>query len=108
MNSTSIWSARVALPTGSDSATEGSSDVAVSGLWDNPDGNPTPPDLGPEYETNWRRDSALAVRQAVNPSPTSILRYQSAIQYNVRKTGYYCVGMILLTVRTASRYSRFI
>ncbi|EIW64216.1 uncharacterized protein TRAVEDRAFT_41629 [Trametes versicolor FP-101664 SS1] len=102
VNSTSIWSARVALPTGSDSATEGSFDVAVSGLWDNPDGNPTPPDLGPEYETNWRRDSALAVRQAVNPSPTSILRYQSAIQYNVRKTGYYCVAIVPITVLPAT------
>ncbi|OJT15937.1 hypothetical protein TRAPUB_13361 [Trametes pubescens] len=101
INDTSIWSARVALPTGSDSATEGSN-VAVSGLWDNPDGNPTPPDLGPEYETNWRRDSVLAVRQAVNPSPTSILRYQSAIQYNVRKTGYYCVAIVPITVLPAT------
>lgn len=28
----------------------------------------------------------------LNPSPTGVLSYTSAIQYQVRKTGYYCVG----------------
>ena len=34
----------------------------------------------------------LVDRGALNPSPSGILSYQQPVQYQVRKTGYYCVG----------------
>ncbi|KIM70203.1 hypothetical protein SCLCIDRAFT_12757 [Scleroderma citrinum Foug A] len=34
----------------------------------------------------------------LNPSPTGVLSYTSAIQYQVRKTGYYCVAIVPVTV----------
>ena len=62
--------------------------MSTGGLWDNPgpDGNPTPPP--DENVSPWRR----ADSDPLNPSPSGTLLYQEPIQYNVRKTGYYCVG----------------
>ncbi|KAH7930405.1 protein PTM1 [Leucogyrophana mollusca] len=91
---TSFWSARVALRSGGgDSA----------GLWNNPLGNPTPPPGN--NTTPWRsRGASIPVevhkvaRQAsgsspaLNPSPNGVLAYADPIQYQVRSTGYYCVG----------------
>lgn len=90
MNQTSFWSARVALPSGNGAA--GSLASASSGLWDNPLGNPTPPD-DPSI-TNWKRQ--------LNSSPPGVLTYSQPIQYQVRKTGYYCVAMVPVTLLSAS------
>ncbi|TCD66492.1 hypothetical protein EIP91_001317 [Steccherinum ochraceum] len=83
--------------------------VSSSGFWDNPDGNPHPPDEHNEYTSPWfsPRDSlaSLALRQEsepLNPSPSSILQYTEPIQYKVRKTGYYCVAIVPVTVLSAS------
>lgn len=51
------------------------------------DGNPS----SPPGENLWRR----ADPDPLNPSPSDTLWYQETIHYNVRKTGYYCVGMSL-------------
>lgn len=38
----------------------------------------------------------LQTRQTdTNPSPAGLLVYHEPIQYLVRKTGYYCVGMLV-------------
>ena len=94
INQTSFWNARVGFRVGDNAPSGGrTSDEAVStgGLWDNPgpDGNPTPPP--DENASPWRR----ADPDPLNPSPSGILWYQETIHYNVRKTGYYCVGTSL-------------
>ncbi|OSD03235.1 hypothetical protein PYCCODRAFT_1477105 [Trametes coccinea BRFM310] len=101
LNETSFWSARVAFSK-DDTPSEGSSDVAVSGFWDNPAGNPVIDDAESNYTSPWRRDSGLQVRQSLNPSPSGILRYSEPIQYAVRKTGYYCVAIVPITVLPAN------
>ena len=78
------------------SGEEISTDVTTIGeegdFWDNPEGNP-PVEGDEEYTSPWRRDSlSLSARQALNPSPSGILSYTQPIQYQVRKTGYYCIG----------------
>jgi hypothetical protein len=93
IENTTFWSARVAFP-----GSEGGSGNATSqDLEDNPAGNPTSP---PDEDTSpFRRD--LQTRQAnlnPNPSPSGLLVYHEPIQYLVRKTGYYCVGMLSLSV----------
>ncbi|KAI0669739.1 lung seven transmembrane receptor-domain-containing protein [Trametes maxima] len=98
LNDTSFWSARVGFSAGSNSPSEGSSEVSVSGFWNNPAGNPTPPDANSNYSSPWRRDDELLPRQSLNPSPSGILWYKDALQYNVRKTGYYCVAIVPITV----------
>ncbi|KAI0639574.1 lung seven transmembrane receptor-domain-containing protein [Trametes polyzona] len=97
INDTSFWSARVGFSPEGGAPPEGSG-VAVSGFWDNPAGNPTPPDADSEYVSPWRRDGVVEARQALNPSPAGILWYQHPIQYHVRKTGYYCVAIVPITV----------
>lgn len=70
IENTTFWSARVAFPDSENSSS-----------------NPT--------------DQGLPSRQAAanpNPSPSGILVYQEPIQYLVRKTGYYCVGMSVFRV----------
>ncbi|KAI0267235.1 lung seven transmembrane receptor-domain-containing protein [Russula aff. rugulosa BPL654] len=57
----------------------------------------------PESERGSSRD--LQTRQAganPNPSPPSLLVYQEPIQYLVRKTGYYCVAVVPVTVLQTS------
>ncbi|KAI0375165.1 hypothetical protein BV20DRAFT_985525 [Pilatotrama ljubarskyi] len=102
INDTTFWSARVGLSTDGNTPSDGSSDVSVSGFWDNPAGNPTPPDADSNYTSPWRRDAALQARQALNPSPSGILWYKDPIQYLVRKTGYYCVAIVPITVYPSS------
>jgi hypothetical protein len=91
IENTTFWSARVAFP-----GSEGGSGNATSeGFWDNPAGNPTPPPS--EDASPFRR--GLQTRQAgpnLNPSPSGLLVYHEPIQYLVRKTGYYCVGMAVV------------
>lgn len=105
INDTSFWSARVAFPTaGGSSDTSSETDVnedtttsseSSGSLWDNPEGNPVVPEG--EGDVAWRRSLvAPSRRDTINPSPASILTYQEPIQYLVRKTGYYCVGMLPL------------
>lgn len=100
LNDTSFWSARVAF--GGNQTSDSSVTVSKSGFWDNPNGNP--PKENSEYASPFkprnlpRRIFALQLtsRQETtppNPSTSGILRYHDPIQYNVRKTGYYCVGM---------------
>ena len=85
INDTSFWSARVGFAQGGNTTEQEGSEVAVSGFWNNPAGNPTPPDANSEYTSPWRRDN-------LNPSPSDVLWYKEPIQYLVRETGYYCVG----------------
>lgn len=94
VNETSFWSARIAVGAGNGSVPT-SGEVGTSGFWNNPAGNPTPPDEGSEYSSPWRRHDGAAqhAKRQNNPSPAGILYYQEPIQYFVRKTGYYCVGM---------------
>lgn len=67
-----------------------------NGIWDNPEGNPTPPSS--EYDTPGRRhlslrqEATILSRQVNNPSPGGIFQYSEPIHYIVKKTGYYCVG----------------
>ncbi|EIM92270.1 uncharacterized protein STEHIDRAFT_46983 [Stereum hirsutum FP-91666 SS1] len=107
INDTSFWSARVAFPTAGGSSdtsleTDVSEDTTTSSessgsLWDNPEGNPVVPEG--EGDVAWRRSLvAPSKRDTINPSPTSILTYQEPIQYLVRKTGYYCVAVVPVTV----------
>lgn len=101
INDTSFWSARVAFPAAGSSSTTTSeaapsSDVTGKGFWNNPAGNPEPPDENSEYSSPWRRDVARVTKRqdgSINPSPSGIHWYREPIQYLVRNTGYYCVGM---------------
>ena len=89
IDQTSFWSARIGFHSEDNTpSNDRTSDDAVSAgdLWDNPDGNPVPPP--DENASPWRR----ADPDPLNPSPSDILWYQETIHYNVRKTGYYCVG----------------
>lgn len=93
VENTTFWSARVAFP-----GSEGSSGNTTSeGFWNNPAGNPTPPPS--DHASPFRR--GLQTRQSdLNPntSPSGILVYDEPIQYLVRKTGYYCVAVVPVTV----------
>ncbi|KAL0063379.1 hypothetical protein AAF712_009688 [Marasmius tenuissimus] len=84
---TSFWSARVELPATHTSRNDDGGEISTSSFWDNPEGNPTPPTS--EYDSPWKR----------NPSPEDLYHYTEPIQYLVRKTGYYCVAMIPVTVQ---------
>ncbi|KAG8219491.1 lung seven transmembrane receptor-domain-containing protein [Butyriboletus roseoflavus] len=97
---TSFWTASVALsPTSVTESTPPS-------LWDDPQGNPTPPsedntspwlarDVAPVMGHVSRRDN-----DPLNPSPSGTLYYTSPIQYQVRKTGYYCIAIVPVTMMT--------
>ncbi|KAI0094293.1 lung seven transmembrane receptor-domain-containing protein [Irpex rosettiformis] len=101
MNQTSFWTARVGFNNGTNSSPSSNEAVGTSGFWDNPEGNPTPPDANSEYTSPWKRDkNALSRRQdGLNPSPDGILWYTAhPIQYLVRKSGYYCVAIVPVTV----------
>ncbi|KAK0466467.1 lung seven transmembrane receptor-domain-containing protein [Desarmillaria tabescens] len=98
INDTSFWSARVQLPWTSDTNSTSTS----AEFWaDAPGGVPTPPpSADDEYTTPWRR--SLRVRDSLNPSPNGIHMYVEPIQYLVRKTGYYCVAIVPVTVRNSA------
>lgn len=87
-NQTTFWTASVAL-----NQTSGASSDS-SGLWESPEGNPTPP--ADNNTSPWRsRDLHHSLRQSsdlLNPSPYGTVAYSQPIQYQVRKTGYYCAG----------------
>ncbi|KAK0233676.1 lung seven transmembrane receptor-domain-containing protein [Armillaria fumosa] len=104
INDTSFWSARVQLPRTSDTNSTSTSEE----FWANaPGGLPTPPpSADDEYTTPWRRRSPeLAHRDSLNPSPNGIHMYTEPIQYLVRKTGYYCVAIVPVTVRNSASSS---
>jgi hypothetical protein len=104
VNETSFWSARMAFSSQNGASPPDGTEISSSGLWDNGEDNPTPPDGDSEYTSPWKRGNAVSRRsllqweskrqdtQALNPSPSGILYYDGPIQYLVRKTGYYCVG----------------
>ncbi|TBU49906.1 lung seven transmembrane receptor-domain-containing protein [Dichomitus squalens] len=108
INETSFWSARVSFSQANNSAEVGS-EVSVGGFWNNPAGNPEVSEEDANYTSPWRRDTELHARQngaALNPSPTAILVYKEPIQYLVRKTGYYCVAVVPITVMPAGNSPR--
>ncbi|KAJ7293137.1 lung seven transmembrane receptor-domain-containing protein [Mycena rebaudengoi] len=88
INSTSFWSAEVQFA--------GNQTNSAKGFWDNPAGNPTP--QPGNYTSPWRRSSVVLRRDSVNVSPNTAVTYSGPIQYFVRKTGYYCVAMVPLTL----------
>ncbi|KAJ8597616.1 hypothetical protein M405DRAFT_876881 [Rhizopogon salebrosus TDB-379] len=92
ISQTSLWTASIAL-------NQTTSDSDSSGFWDNPEGNPSPPD--DEDSSPWRRELQHISRQSnetLNPSPYDTIAYTQPIQYQVRKTGYYCVAIVPVTV----------
>jgi len=97
---TSFWTASVVLNQ------TGIAEIIPPSLWEDPQGNPTPP---PEDNTSpWlpRGVAPVVVHSAprdndpLNPSPSGILAYTSPIQYQVRQTGYYCVGKLVFSNAT--------
>ncbi|KAF8640627.1 hypothetical protein AX17_000287 [Amanita inopinata Kibby_2008] len=102
INDTSFWSARVVLPGSNGAISEESQ--ATADFWNNPAGNPSPPPS--EYTSPWRRVDSFAVkslrgRQTLNTSPTGLYHYSEPIHYTVSKTGYYCVAIVPVTVRSS-------
>ncbi|KAJ7161382.1 lung seven transmembrane receptor-domain-containing protein [Mycena crocata] len=93
LNSTSFWTARVELPANRTARNEAA--TSSSSFWDNPGGNPTPP--ANNYSSPWRRDHSPP--DNLNPSPDGLYSYTEPIKYRVRKTGYYCVAMVPVTVQ---------
>ncbi|KAJ7597591.1 lung seven transmembrane receptor-domain-containing protein [Mycena floridula] len=95
LNSTSFWNARVKLPhdePGANSTvTPSGKSLGTPSLWDNPAGNPKLSGAD-NYTTPWKRDT-------MNPSPSGLYSYSQPIQYLVRKTGYYCVAIVPMTVQ---------
>ncbi|KAG8921000.1 hypothetical protein FRC02_000489 [Tulasnella sp. 418] len=119
MQDTSIWTASVAFRTTSpDPNTSGSTDGSkerdpgvTDGFWNDPNGNPTPePDKWKPYSSPWRRSRiAAGYREPVRrdhdhdentkiPDLGEVLIYDQPIHYEVKKTGYYCIGTIPVTV----------
>jgi len=90
VNDTSIWSARVEL-SANQSQPINTEKLKASGLWDNPEGNPTPPIS--KYDSPWRRASGKSFYRQITPiEPSGVVAYKEPIHYPVKKTGYYCVG----------------
>ncbi|KAM5539602.1 hypothetical protein V8D89_006711 [Ganoderma adspersum] len=108
INDTSFWIARVSFS--QTNSSESGSEVSVDGLWDNPAGNRKVYQRGANHTSpSWRRETDLPTRQSgasLNTSPTGILVYTSPIQYLVRKTGYYCIAVVPLTVKPAGTTRR--
>ncbi|KAJ6503337.1 lung seven transmembrane receptor-domain-containing protein [Mycena vitilis] len=98
LNSTSFWTARVELPANQTTQTGAAGGASGSSLWDNPAGNPTPPDSN--YTSPFKRDSTpRGVQDNLNTSPIGLYSYSEPIHYLVRKTGYYCVAMVPVTLQ---------
>ncbi|KAF9225433.1 hypothetical protein BS17DRAFT_701032 [Gyrodon lividus] len=87
ISQTTFWTASITLNQTGISERFSSS----SPLWET-ENNPTPPPG--EYTSPWRPRGFVTVEHRaddpLNPSPSGALTYTSPIQYQVRKTGYYC------------------
>ncbi|KAJ7040415.1 lung seven transmembrane receptor-domain-containing protein [Mycena alexandri] len=107
LNATSFWTARVELPANRTSSPSGASNLATGGsFWDNPEGNPTPPPGN--NSSPWRRGStSRAATVDLNPSPDGLYSYSEPIKYLVRKTGYYCVAMVPVTVQRDESHATY-
>lgn len=82
---TSFWTASVALNQ------TGIAKTIPPSFWEDPQGNPTPPSA--DNTSPWLpKRVAPRDNDPLNPIPSGMLAYTSPIQYQVRKTGYYCVG----------------
>ncbi|KAF9076025.1 lung seven transmembrane receptor-domain-containing protein [Rhodocollybia butyracea] len=55
-------------------------------------------ELPANNSTTSQREST-AIGDVLNPSPNGIYKYTQPIQYLVRKTGYYCVAIVPVTVQ---------
>ncbi|KAJ7751292.1 lung seven transmembrane receptor-domain-containing protein [Mycena maculata] len=99
INSTSFWTARVELPANQTARGGATSGASSSSLWDNPDGNPTPPPSN--NSSPWRR------ADNINPSPDGLYSYSKPIQYLVRKAGYYCVAMVPVTLERNDEHATY-
>ncbi|KIK70735.1 hypothetical protein GYMLUDRAFT_149265 [Collybiopsis luxurians FD-317 M1] len=100
INDTSFWSARVELPSNKSSSSERESTLTGSGsLWDPNGNNSLPSSQSDDGPTAWRRDVSIQSRDSLNLSPSGIYTYSQPIQYLVRKTGYYCVAIVPVTVQ---------
>lgn len=95
---TSFWTASVAFDL------TGVAESNPPSLWEDPKGNPTPPQ-GDNTSPWLPRSVAPAVVHVtlrdddpLNPSPSGTVAYTSPIQYQVRKTGYYCVGKFVFSL----------
>ncbi|KAF9460099.1 lung seven transmembrane receptor-domain-containing protein [Collybia nuda] len=108
LNETSFWSALLQLPANQTSSSD--SLPSTSGLWNNPDGNPTPPSS--KYTSPWRRAIAsqlpytYTVRQTKEFSSGGLYPYTEPIRYPVRKTGYYCLSTAFVPVTVQTLTSR--
>ncbi|KAJ7786519.1 lung seven transmembrane receptor-domain-containing protein [Mycena metata] len=107
LNATSFWTARVELPANRTSSPTGASNLATGGsFWDNPEGNPTPPPGN--NSSPWRRSfTSRAAAVDLNPSPDGLYSYSQPIKYLVRKTGYYCVAMVPVTVQRDESHATY-
>ncbi|KAF7347665.1 Integral membrane protein [Mycena venus] len=104
LNSTSFWTARVELPANRTERSDLAGGASSSGFWNNPEGNPTPPPGN--GTTNWRR-SLYPRADNPNPSPDGLYSYLQPIQYLVRKTGYYCVAMVPVTLQRNEAHATY-
>ncbi|KAF4604973.1 hypothetical protein EYR40_003756 [Pleurotus pulmonarius] len=95
INETSFWSARVDLSSSSSSS--------ASGFWDNPEGNPTPPPGN--GTTAWKRRSLLNRQDgpADEHGHTEVYHYTQPIKYDVKKTGFYCVAIVPVTLKNSAQ-----
>jgi hypothetical protein len=97
---TSFWTASVVLNQ------TGIAESIPPSLWDDPQGNPTLP--SEDNTSPWLSRGVAPImvhvnprdNDPLNPSPSGILAYASPIQYQVRKTGYYCVGKLVFSNTT--------
>ncbi|KAJ7170074.1 lung seven transmembrane receptor-domain-containing protein [Mycena filopes] len=108
LNTTSFWTARVELPANRTSSRSGADgDLGSSGsFWNNPEGNPTPPPGN--NSSPWRRSmNSRAATVNLNPSPDGLYSYSEPIKYLVRKTGYYCVAMVPVTVQRDESHATY-
>ncbi|KAJ7492427.1 lung seven transmembrane receptor-domain-containing protein [Mycena latifolia] len=102
LNSTSFWTARVELP--ANQTARETSGTNTNSFWDNPKGNPTPPPGN--YSSPWRRSLVSRVDN-LNPSPDGLYSYSGPIHYQVRKTGYYCVAMVPMTLQRDEEHATY-
>ncbi|KAJ7925978.1 lung seven transmembrane receptor-domain-containing protein [Mycena leptocephala] len=106
LNSTSFWTARVELPANRTSRSGPVGEASSSGFWNNPEGNPTPPSSN--YSSPFRRSfTSRAVQDNLNPSPDGLYSYSDPIHYLVRKTGYYCVAMVPVTLQSDEGHATY-